>query len=260
TNQSAVIVDQTYSPPTSSVTAGPIGPPHPVATPGQKIALANPTTGANTTVVVLGVLSESFVNGVFVNPTTASALGYHTASTYFLTAHPGVSTVAAARAIKAAFFPYGLVLFDFRALLSSSLSSTEGVIGLLQIFVGLGLGVGIAGMGIVALRAVVERRREIGMLRASGFTQGMILRAFLLEYSFVALLGIAIGTALGLLIVYDLVLSPSASSVGVSIFAPPWFNLALILLVTYALAMAAVAGPSWRAARLPPADAVRTTE
>ncbi len=36
-------------------------------------------------------------------------------------------------------------------------------------------------MGIFALRAVVERRREIGMERAMGFTQGEILRSFFLE-------------------------------------------------------------------------------
>jgi putative ABC transport system permease protein len=120
--------------------------------------------------------------------------------------------------------------------------------------------VGIAAMGILALRAVVERRREIGMLRASGFTQSMILRAFVLEYSFVTLLGLAIGTTLGLLIVYDLSISSSAAASGVSTFFIPWSNVLLVIVVAYALAIAAIAGPSIRASRIPPADAVRATE
>jgi ABC-type antimicrobial peptide transport system permease subunit len=46
----------------------------------------------------------------------------------------------------------------------------------------------------------------------------------------------------------------------VSTFSIPWENVLLILVVAYGLAMAAVAGPSLRAARLPPAEAVRPTE
>jgi putative ABC transport system permease protein len=86
------------------------------------------------------------------------------------------------------------------------------------------------------------------------------LKAFFLEYSFVALLGIGIGTALGLLIVYNLTIGPAAVSSGVSTFSVPWTNVLLILVVAYGLAMAAVAEPSLRAARLPPAEAVRPTE
>jgi ABC-type lipoprotein release transport system permease subunit len=40
----------------------------------------------------------------------------------------------------------------------------------------------------------------------------------------------------------------------------PWLNLAIILGVAYGLSMLAIAEPSLRAARLPPAEAVRPTE
>ena len=56
---------------------------------------------------------------------------------------------------------------------------------LLQGFMGLGLVVGIAA------RSVVERRQQIGVLRALGFQKEMVHLTFLLESSFVALLGIA---------------------------------------------------------------------
>lgn len=98
------------------------------------------------------------------------------------------------------------------------------------------------------------------MLRANGFTQGMVIRAFLLEYSFVTLVGLAIGTLLGLLVVWNLVHSPEGGAANVNVFAMPWTNLVLILGGAYALAMLAVARPSRAAARLAPATAVRATE
>jgi putative ABC transport system permease protein len=253
------IVDQSYSPVTSNLGAG-SGALHPHVNPGDTMLLTNPSNGNRTTVTVLGIMSQSLVTGVFVGPSTATSLGISQTNVFFLTLAPGASATRAAQVAKAAFFPYGLVVLNIADLLASSISSTEAVIGLLQIFVGLGLAVGIAAMGIVALRAVVERRREIGMIRANGFTRRMVLRAFFLEYSFVTLVGIAIGTALGLLIVWNLTTGPSAAQVGTTTFTVPWVNLLIILAAAYGLSMLAIAQPSLRASRLPPAEAVRPTE
>jgi putative ABC transport system permease protein len=259
TNRSVAIVDQNYAPATSSVQGGPSSP-HPSVDVGGTIQLHPPGSPVTLSVRVIGVLAQAIVPGVWINPGAATALGYTNATSFFLTVRPGISTTLAAQDAKRAFFPEGLVLFDLSQILQSSIAGTEGIIGLLEIFVGLGLGVGIAAMGILALRAVVERRREIGMLRAMGFTQGDILKTFVLEYSFVTLLGLGIGTALGIWIVYDLSLSPSAAASGVSFFAVPVLNIALILVVAYGLAMLAIAAPSVRASRIPPAEAVRAAE
>ena len=52
---------------------------------------------------------------------------------------------------------------------------------------GLGLVVGVAALGVISARAVVERRQQIGVLRAIGFRRRMVQAAFLLESSFIAL-------------------------------------------------------------------------
>ncbi len=254
------IVDQSYSPVVNNLGTGTSSGPHPTVSPGETMLLTNPVNGNRSKVTVIGIMSQSLVSGVFVSPPTAAALGFSEEKVFFLTLASGASATRAAQVAKAAFFPYGLVVLNIADLLATSIASTEGAIGLLQIFVGLGLAVGIAAMGIVALRAVVERRREIGMIRANGFTRRMVLKAFFLEYSFVALVGIAIGTALGLLIVWNVTQSPAATLEGVSTFGVPWFNLLVILTVAYGLSMLAVAEPSLRAARMPPAEAVRPTE
>jgi ABC-type antimicrobial peptide transport system permease subunit len=88
----------------------------------------------------------------------------------------------------------------------------------------------------------------------------MVLQTFVLEYSFVTLLGVGIGTVLGLLIVYNLTTSPSAATAGITTFGAPWLTVIEIVVVAYILVLIAIAGPSLRAARLSPAEAVRATE
>ena len=62
---------------------------------------------------------------------------------------------------------------------------------------GIGLFVGIAAVGVIAFRTVVERRQQIGMLRAIGYTRRAVALSFLMESSFIALLGILSGIASG---------------------------------------------------------------
>ena len=50
---------------------------------------------------------------------------------------------------------------------------------LIQGFMGLGLIVGVAALGVISARAVVERRQQIGVLRAIGFRRRMIQVSFL---------------------------------------------------------------------------------
>ena len=68
---------------------------------------------------------------------------------------------------------------------------------LIQGFMGLGLVVGVAALGVISARAVVERRQQIGVLRAIGFRRGMVQAVFLIESSFIALTSIVAGTVLG---------------------------------------------------------------
>ncbi len=97
-----------------------------------------------------------------------------------------------------------------------------GLNTLLEGFMALGLVVGIAALGVVATRSVVERRQQIGVLRAIGFKRRMVQASFLLESSLLTLIGTALGVALAYL----------AS-----------------LLTTYL--------PAWQASRVYPAEALR---
>lgn len=255
THPDDAIVDHSFAP--TNVNFGFTGP-HPTVTVGQAIRLTDPATGEVRSVTIVGIMTQSFVSGIFVNPALAGAIGIHTVDGFLIKSSGVVGADRLAQLLKVSFFADGMQLFNFAQILDSSIASTEGIIGLLEIFVALGLAVGIAGMGIVALRAVVERRTEIGMLRATGMTQRGILANFLLEYSYIALVGIGIGTTLGIWLAYEA--SGSDEGSGLIQFTVPWANIALVVGVAYALTLAAIWGPSWKAARLPPAEAVRYSE
>ena len=68
---------------------------------------------------------------------------------------------------------------------------TRGILQLFQGFLALGLLVGIAALGVISARTVVERQQQVGMLRAFGYQPEMVALSFVLEASFIALVGMA---------------------------------------------------------------------
>ena len=137
-------------------------------------------------------------------------------------------------------------------------STQSQFLTLIQGYVALGLLVGIAGLGVVMVRAVRERRREVGVLRALGFTNVAVRRAFLAESSFIALEGILIGTVLALITAWRLVNSGSFGR-GTT-FTIPWLQLAILVVVTFAASLVATAAPAIQASRIRPAVALRIAD
>jgi putative ABC transport system permease protein len=123
---------------------------------------------------------------------------------------------------------------------------------------GLGLIVGVAALGVISARAVVERRQQIGVLRAIGFRRRMIQLSFLLESSFIALTAIVVGTFFGLIVshtvISDVASQPAYSMVTLHV---PWVNLTIVFTVVYLVALATSLAPAIRASRIYPAEALR---
>jgi putative ABC transport system permease protein len=129
------------------------------------------------------------------------------------------------------------------------------LLNLLTGFLALGLLVGIAGLGVISTRAVVERRQQIGMMRALGFRRSQVQRAFLMESSFVALLGLVIGSLVGLWQSYRFFITDR--NLGDVAFHVPVLELALILLGSYVATLLTTYLPARAAARIAPAEALR---
>jgi len=101
------------------------------------------------------------------------------------------------------------------------------------------------GIASVLVVFVVQKQREIGILRAMGATRGQVLRVFLVQRAVVGALGSALGVALAwaMVALFDISL-------------PPALALQFVAVVTVCGVLAAIA-PARRAAAMDPAQAIR---
>ena len=126
---------------------------------------------------------------------------------------------------------------------------------LIRIFVGLSV---VAGIASVLVVSVVQRQKDVGILRAMGASRGQIMRVFLLQGAVVGLLGSLVGSAFGmsLLTVWGVAAkNPDGTQMFVITVEPALFIWASVI-ATLAGLVAAVT-PAVRAARLDPVVAIR---
>ena len=116
----------------------------------------------------------------------------------------------------------------------------------------------VLGVASVLVVSVVQKRREIGILRAMGATQGQVQRVFLLQGLLVGALGSALGVvlAVGLIEAFTTFVRGSDGLPLFNIGLAPGLALRIALMATVCGVLAAVA-PARRAAQLDPAQAIR---
>ena len=125
----------------------------------------------------------------------------------------------------------------------------------IRLFVGLSVAFGIASVLVVS---VVQKSREIGILRAMGITRGQILRVFLLQGGLLGFGGALAGSVLGwlgLAVWMQAQRNPDGTVMFAISFEPLMFATALMLATVTGLA--ASFAPAMRAARLDPVAAIR---
>jgi len=134
--------------------------------------------------------------------------------------------------------------------LLNALSSQSMTTEMIRVFVGISVAFGIASVLAVS---VVQRTREIGILRAMGSPRGQILRVFLLQGGVLGLFGSACGGAVGwgLVQVFNIA-GPRLFEIPVDPTLVP-----LAMLVATITGVLAAAMPARRAARYDPAVAIR---
>lgn len=240
----------TRGPPTSTRTPNP----------GEVLQLTGLTADfrpVSTNVTVVGILNGVFLPGIIgTSQLLKDTFGIGTGSLSFVKVAGGVDTVGVANILRRDFIGLKMTTVDIPVLVGDFVKVGQSFLGLFEGFLGLGLVVGIAGLGILSIRSVVERRKEIGVLRALGFKRRMVEAAFLVETSYIALLGIFIGVALGVNLGYAIAVSPGS---GLN-FVLPWQSILEIIGLSYGLALLTTFTSARRAGSIPPAEALRYSE
>ncbi|MQY28156.1 ABC transporter permease [Nocardia aurantia] len=182
-------------------------------------------------------------------------VAFRTDVVVLITAAPGADVTGLRTGLEKATAPYVVVQVENR----DDFKGAQGkqVDTMLAILYGLlALAVVIAILGIVNTLAlsVVERRREIGMLRAVGTMRPQVRRAIYLESMLIAVFGAVVGVVLGLGLGVGFL--RTLRDLGLGTIAVPWSQVVLMLVGAGVVGVLAALWPAVRAARTPPLAAI----
>ncbi len=173
---------------------------------------------------VTGMLDSSIFQGVLVmSDENLRQLAPETAGgRYFLVeAKDAAAADQAAIALETALQPFGADAERVSRRLADFLAVQNTYLSTFQLLGGLGLLVGTLGLATVMARNVLERRREIAMLRSIGFRGSRITRLILTENTALLMWGLLAGTVSALI-----AMLPHLRSTGADV---PWLELAITL-------------------------------
>jgi putative ABC transport system permease protein len=221
---------------------------------GDTITMWTPAGPAHFTVVATPPFV--FFNSLIGSP--RSFTGFDLAvsgSTMLVAARPGVDRQALARVIESDLFDDGVTAHTFKSELDFESAGIVAYLTALDVLMRLGLAIGLLTLGIAGLRAVVERRKSIGVVRALGFSQLQVVGGLVTEAILTAAIGSVVGVSAGLLLGYLL-----RATLSYGNFKVDGGALMSALLLVLVLTLAVTIGPAMRASRLPAADALRLTD
>jgi putative ABC transport system permease protein len=132
----------------------------------------------------------------------------------------------------------------------------QALLGVMIALLGLAIVIAILGIVNTLFLSVLERTREIGMLRAVGTSRWQVRWMVVLESVVIAVFGAVLGTALGL--VFATALQKTLADQGIDVLRIPWLALVMYLVIAMVVGALAAAWPAYRAARLDVLRAITT--
>ncbi|MEZ0449869.1 ABC transporter permease [Cellulomonas sp. ICMP 17802] len=226
---------------------------------GQELTLVG-STSSRTVSVGAVIDSPAFGVPLVVSQTVLDGLlppDEQRVTTVFVTAANGADVAALRGELTAAVRPYVVVsVMDSEEFVSDLAAQVDRVLVILYALLGLSIVIAVLGIVNTLALSVIERTREIGLLRAVGLGRLQLGTTITLESVLTAVFGTAVGLVLGVALAATL---PTVfADVGLRTLAVPWSSLVLMLALAVVVGVVAALWPAVRAARLPVLDAVTT--
>ncbi|MEO9221612.1 MAG: FtsX-like permease family protein [Mycobacteriaceae bacterium] len=225
---------------------------------GTVVPLASPD-GKTVSTTVTGIYADSRLLGgwlvsaqVYREVTPAQALADEVV---LVKAKPGTDLAGLRAGLEQATDPFLVVQVQDRDQFKGTQASQINT--LLALLYGLlALAIVIAVLGIINTLAlsVVERRREIGMLRAVGMQRPQVRRTIYLESMLIAVFGALVGIVLGTAFGWGFV--RTLRDEGLTVIAVPWGQVVAMLVGSALVGVLAALWPAVRAARTRPLEAI----
>ncbi len=224
------------------------------------VDLSDERDGSVHPVTIIGVIDSKIgsLEGLYTNQQTVDAVYPATATTsYFVSLSDPANASDVAKKIESTLLHSGFQATSIRDELKDAQREQNGFLFIIEGFMGLGLIVGMAAVGVIAFRSVVERRQQIGVMRALGYRREMVSLSFMVETAFIVGMGILTGVGLGIELSRKLVHDPNQGfSSGIS-FVIPWSIILPIVILTIVVAMLMTWIPARQASKIAPAEALR---
>ncbi|HEV2028314.1 MAG TPA: FtsX-like permease family protein [Candidatus Dormibacteraeota bacterium] len=206
---------------------------------------------------VAGSYKTGFLPGIIGSSSSMAAFSAAPQeTTLLLKLKPGVDPAVFALDVRRSLFPSGVEAVPTRDLLDAGSAAVRNFAAEAQLLITAGLLAGVLSLGILAMRAVVERRRSIGVLRAVGFQSRQLMLAVVGESLLTAAGGIVVGLFIGL-ILGSLFIQEYFPGSPVSI---QFGQLALVVGLVLGTAAAVTVLPALAVARTAPAEALRVAD
>jgi putative ABC transport system permease protein len=198
------------------------------------------------------------VGSVVLSLETDAALGGQALDRYvYVVLADGTDAAAARAAVEGVVDAYPVVsLKDRGEFAGEQKAQVDQVLLLINALLVLSVVIAVLGIVNTLAMSVLERTREIGLLRAVGMGRRQLRRTVRLEAVLISVYGSVLGVALGL--VLGTALTRSLADQGIGELVVPGARVAGFLLLGALIGVVAAAWPARRAARMPVLDAVAT--
>ena len=134
---------------------------------------------------------------------------------------------------------------DFLAQLTSQVNTS-----VVLLYVLLGLSIVIAVLGIIntLVLSIVERTRELGLVRAVGMPRAQVIQLVAVESVVIAVFGALLGIAIG--VTFGAAIQHAVAGKGLNVLSVPVATLVMYVVVGGLIGVLAAVWPAWRASRL----------
>jgi putative ABC transport system permease protein len=222
---------------------------------GETLAMKSPFNVVYN-VTIIGIMKQSTFQGIFMREQAVrSEFGAMGASILLVQFRDDLDSSTQSILLEKTFLANGLQTVDIQALGRMITSLINSMLSLFEAFLGMGLIIGISGLAIITIRSIHERKLEIGMMRAIGYRKSMVVANFAIESGFISLLGILLGSILGVVVGYQLwqtTLEPNGF-----IWTLDLWPIFLVGTISFAATLLSVYPAARGASKVAPADVLR---